>query len=86
MLRGEFMSYHKSYNMEVTGVITIQKTEKIYRVGSLTSWEQEETITVHCDMSVAGTFFFPCTIHARHSPQLDKDRPLSAVYEYFNNV
>ncbi|KAF2886960.1 hypothetical protein ILUMI_19213 [Ignelater luminosus] len=72
------------YNMDETGVTTVQETEKIFaskdqkRVGSLTSWERGKTITVICCMSAAGTFVPPMFIYPRkrHSPQLEKDGPL----------
>lgn len=81
------------YNIDETGITTVQETEKVLatkgqkRVGSLTSWERGRTITVICCMSAVGNFIPPMIIYPRkrHSPQLEKDGPLGAVYENSNN-
>lgn len=84
---------HMIYNVDETGVTTVQETEKIIapkglkRVGSVTSWERGKTVTVICAMSASGSFIPPLFIfpRQRHSPQLEKDGPLGAVYTCSHN-
>lgn len=84
---------HRIYNVDETGITTVQETEKIIapkgqkRVGSVTSWERGKTVTVICAMSASGSFVPPLFIfpRQRHSPQLEKDGPLGAVYTCSHN-
>ncbi|CAB3236996.1 unnamed protein product [Arctia plantaginis] len=81
------------YNVDETGITTVQETEKIIaprgqkRVGSVTSWERGKTVTVICAMSASGSFIPPLFIfpRQRHSPHLEKDGPLGAVYTCSHN-
>nr|XP_022908606.1 uncharacterized protein LOC111419952 [Onthophagus taurus] len=81
------------YNMDETGVTTVQETEKIIaprgqkRVGSLTSWERGKNVTALCAMSASGSFIPPLFIfpRQRHSPQLEKNGPPGAVYTCSHN-
>lgn len=81
------------YNMDETGVTTVQETEKIIapkgqkRVGTVTSWERGKNVTVICAMSASGSFIPPLFIfpRQRHSPQLEKDGPPGATYTCSHN-
>lgn len=81
------------YNMDETGITTVQETEKIIapkgqkRVGSVTSWERGKNVTVICAMSASGCFIPPLFIfpRKRHSPQLERDGPPGAVYTCSDN-
>lgn len=84
---------HMIYNVDETGITTVQETDKIIaskgqkRVGSVTSWERGKTVTVICAMSASGSFVPPLFIfpRQRHSPQLEKDGPVGAVYTCSHN-
>ncbi|XP_039752852.1 uncharacterized protein LOC120628493 [Pararge aegeria] len=81
------------YNMDETGVTTVQDTEKIIaprgqkRIGAVTSWERGKNVTAICAMSASGSFIPPLFIfpRQRHSPQLEKDGPPGAVYTCSHN-
>lgn len=81
------------YNVDETGVTTVQGTEKIIapkgqkRVGAVTSWERGKNVTVICAMSASGSFIPPLFIfpRQRHSPQLERDGPPGAVYTCSHN-
>lgn len=81
------------YHVDETGITTVQETEKIIapkgqkRVGSVTPWERGKTVTVICAVSASGSFVPPLFIfpRQRHSPQLEKDGPVGAVYTCSHN-
>lgn len=50
----------------------------------MTSWEMGRNITVICVMSAAGSLLFILP-RQRHSPLLEKDGPIRAIYECSKN-
>lgn len=67
------------YNMDETGVTTVQDTENII---APRGQKRGKNVTVICAMSATGSFIPPLFIFSRqrHSPQLEKDGPPGAVY------
>ncbi|KAB0803126.1 hypothetical protein PPYR_00096 [Photinus pyralis] len=81
------------YNADESGFTTVQEPGKVLaakgqrRVGSITSWERGRNITALCAMSATGGFIPPMMIYPRlrHSPALEKDGPVGALYKCSKN-
>ncbi|KAJ8945555.1 hypothetical protein NQ318_020401 [Aromia moschata] len=86
-------SESKIYNVDETGISTVQKPAKILapkgqkQVGSVISWERGKNVTVVCAVSASGQFVSPMFIfpRARMNPQLMRDGPIGAVYRCSKN-
>lgn len=92
MDKHKFSSTH-IYNMDETGISTVQKPAKILgpkgqkQVGSVTSWERGKTVTVCCSMSASGNYVPPMFIYPRKrmSHLLEKGGPEGAIYHCSKN-
>lgn len=81
------------YNVDETGVTSVQDPGKVVtekgqkRVGSITSGERDQNVTVVCVMSATGQFIPPKLIYPRkrHSAALEKDGPREAEYRCSKN-
>ena len=81
------------YNMDETGISTVQKPGKILapqgqkQVGGITSWERGKNITVVCTMSASGGYVPPMFIFPRKrmSLLLQRGGPPGAIYKCSHN-
>lgn len=93
LLSNHFFSPTRIYNVDETGVSTVQTPAKILapkgmkQVGALTSWERGKNITVCCAFSAAGHYIPPMFIFPRKrmSPQLMHNGPPGAIYHCSTN-